>query len=59
MDIFRTLRKVNEEVINLMKNDLADDCAVTLIQDVWSTVSNDPIIALNIHNGSTDAIATQ
>ena len=35
-----------------MKNDLVDDCAVTLIQDGWSMVSNDPIIAHSIHNGS-------
>ena len=35
-----------------MKNDLADYCAVTLVQDGWSMVSNDPIIAHSIHNGS-------
>ena len=34
-----------------MKNVLADDCAVTLIQDGWTTVSNDPIIAHSTHNG--------
>ncbi|XP_065684997.1 uncharacterized protein LOC124807724 [Hydra vulgaris] len=44
------LVKINEEVINLMKNDLADDSAVTLIQDGWSTFSNDPIIAHSIHS---------
>ncbi|XP_065682447.1 uncharacterized protein LOC105843930 [Hydra vulgaris] len=44
------LVKINEKVINLMKNDLADDSAVTLIQDGWSTFSNDPIIAHSIHS---------
>ncbi|XP_065683992.1 uncharacterized protein LOC124814024 [Hydra vulgaris] len=33
-----------------MKNDLADDSAVTLIQDGWNTFSNDPIIAHSIHS---------
>ncbi|RXG69277.1 hypothetical protein Avbf_03528 [Armadillidium vulgare] len=35
-----------------MKIDLDDNCAVTLMQDGWSTVGNDPIIAHRIHNRS-------
>ncbi|KAB7500651.1 hypothetical protein Anas_11817 [Armadillidium nasatum] len=44
------LDKVNEEVIQAIKNDLTDSC-LTLVQDGWTNVSNDPMIAHCLHNG--------
>ncbi|KAB7504700.1 hypothetical protein Anas_10606, partial [Armadillidium nasatum] len=44
------LYKVNEEVIQAIKNDLTDSC-LTLVQDGWTNVSNDPMIAHCLHNG--------
>ena len=45
------LNKINEEVIETMKIELMEDSCITLIQDGWSNISNDPIIAHSIHNG--------
>ena len=37
-----------------MKNEFANNrSTITLIQDGWSSVRNDPIIAHSIHNGKT------
>ena len=48
------LDKVNDELIVLMKNEFANNrSTITLIQDGWSSVRNDPIIAHSIHNGKT------
>lgn len=47
------LDKVNEEVISSTKTEMEkDDRPLILMQDGWSNVKNDPIIAHSIHNGT-------
>ncbi|XP_065644774.1 uncharacterized protein LOC124810501 [Hydra vulgaris] len=48
------LDKVNDEVIVSMKSEFANNrSTITLIQDGWSSVRNDPVIAHSVHNGKT------
>jgi len=45
------LNNAADDVTNEMKNQLTK-CAITLVQDGWSTIRNDPIIASSIHTGT-------
>nr|XP_047145379.1 uncharacterized protein LOC124818466 [Hydra vulgaris] len=47
------LNKVSEEVDTELKLELQhSNCCITLLQDGWSSVRNDPILASSIHTGS-------
>lgn len=45
------LDKVEESVSKQLANQLKE-CTITLIQDGWSSIKNDPIIASSIHTGT-------
>ena len=50
----RLLDKVNEEVVSLTKEKITSKDSLTLTQDGWSSVQNDPVIAHSFYDGKNN-----